>query len=100
MKILAYVKPYKTKLIIALIASILATLVWLAVPLGLRELLDAVFDDGDMALLNRVTLVLIGLFISQALLGFWGSYSLDWIGEKIVADLRKNLYETPEPAKS
>ncbi len=93
MKILAYVKPYKTKLIIALIASILATLVWLAVPLGLRELLDAVFDDGDMALLNRVTLVLIGLFITQALLGFWGSYSLDWIGEKIVADLRKNLYE-------
>ena len=93
MKILAYVKPYKTKLIIALIASILATLVWLAVPLGLRELLDAVFDDGDMALLNRVTLVLIGLFISQALLGFWGSYSLDWIGEKIVADLRKYLYK-------
>lgn len=93
MKILAYVKPYKTKLITALIASVLATLVWLAVPLGLRELLDAVFDDGDMALLNRVTLVLIGLFISQAILGFWGSYSLDWIGEKIVADLRKNLYE-------
>lgn len=93
LKILAYVKPYKTKLIVALIASVLATLVWLAVPLGLRELLDAVFDDGDMALLNSVTLVLIGLFISQALLGFWGSYSLDWIGEKIVADLRKNLYE-------
>ncbi len=93
LKILAYVKPYKTKLVIALIASILATLVWLAVPLGLRELLDAVFDDSDKVLLNRVTLVLIGLFISQALLGFWGSYSLDWIGEKIVADLRKNLYE-------
>jgi len=93
LKILAYVKPYKTKLIVALIASVLATLVWLAVPVGLRELLDAVFDDGDMALLNRVTLVLIGLFISQALLGFWGSYSLDWIGEKIIADLRKNLYE-------
>lgn len=93
LKILAYVKPYKKKLIVALLASVLATLVWLAVPLGLRELLDAVFDDGDMALLNRVTGVLIGLFISQALLGFWGSYSLDWIGEKIVADLRKNLYE-------
>lgn len=92
-KILAYARPYKSKLIVALIASVLATLVWLAVPLGLRELLDAVFDDGDMALLNRVTLVLIGLFITQALLGFWGNYSLDWIGEKIVADLRKNLYE-------
>ncbi len=93
MKILAYVKPYKTKLIFALIASVLATLVWLAVPLGLRELLDAVFDDGDMALLNRVTLILIGLFVVQALLGFWGRYWLDWIGEKIVADLRKKVYK-------
>lgn len=92
-QILALVKPYKTKLIFALIASVLATLVWLAVPLGLRELLDAVFDDGDRALLNRVTLVLIGLFVVQAFLGFWGKYWLDWIGEKIVVDLRKKVYE-------
>lgn len=44
-------------------------------------------------MLNLVTIVLIGLFIGQAVLGFWGSYALDWVGEKIVADLRKQVFE-------
>lgn len=80
-------------LVAAMLASVLATLVWLAVPLGLRELLDAVFEGGDRQTLNTVTFVLIGLFITQAFLGFWGNYTLDRIGESIVADLRKELYE-------
>jgi len=77
----------------ALLASIIATLVWLAVPLGLRELLDAVFEESNPALLNTITLALLILFVGQAGFGFLGSYTLDWIGERIVADLRKELYE-------
>lgn len=77
----------------ALLASVIATLVWLAVPLGLRELLDAVFEESNPALLNTITFALITLFLGQAIFGFLGSYTLDWIGERIVADLRKELYE-------
>lgn len=68
-------------------------MVWLAVPLGLRELLDAVFEESNPALLNTITIGLIVLFVGQAIFGFLGSYILDWIGERIVADLRKELYE-------
>ncbi|NBC66949.1 MAG: ATP-binding cassette domain-containing protein [Bacteroidetes bacterium] len=70
-----------------------ATLVWLSIPLGIRELLDAVFDDGDRELLQTVTLVLISLFFLQALLGFIGGYMMDWVGERMVTDLRKKLYD-------
>lgn len=91
-RILHYANPYRYRLILALIASVLATLVWLSVPLGLRELLDAVFDESDRSLLNTVTLVLIGLFVMQAVLGFWGGYMMDWVGERMVTDLRKSLY--------
>lgn len=73
--------------------SVIATMVWLAVPLGLRELLDAVFEESNPALLNTITIGLIVLFVGQAIFGFLGSYILDWIGERIVADLRKELYE-------
>lgn len=93
LRILGYAKPYTIMLVFAMLASVLATLVWLAVPLGLRELLDAVFEGGDRQMLNTVTFVLVGLFFTQAFLGFWGSYTLDKIGESIVADLRKQLYE-------
>lgn len=86
-------KPYKYRLLGALLASVIATLVWLAVPLGLRELLDAVFEESNPALLNTITIALIILFVGQAGFGFLGSYTLDWIGERIVADLRKELYK-------
>jgi subfamily B ATP-binding cassette protein MsbA len=91
-RILSYARPYLTRLVLAIIASIFATAVWLAVPLGLRELLDAVFDNGNREMLNNITLLLVGLFVSQAFLGFWGRYALDWVGERSVTDLRKEVY--------
>ncbi len=70
----------------------LGSLLWLVVPLGIRELLDAVFDQGDSELLNWLTIALSILVIIQAVIGFAGSYILDWIGERIVTDLRIQLY--------
>ncbi len=70
----------------------LGSLLWLVVPLGIRELLDAVFDQGDSDLLNWLTIALSILIIIQAVVGFAGSYILDWIGERIVTDLRIQLY--------
>ncbi len=92
-RILSYARPHTVKLVFAILASMLATLVWLSVPLGLRELIDAVFDQGDRGLLNVITFVLAGLFFAQAVFGFLGRYALDWIGERMVSDLRKQVFE-------
>lgn len=91
-RIFGYTRPYRFRLFTALICSMLASLLWLAVPLGLRELLDAVFEAGNRSLLNTLTLALLVLFLFQALFGFTGSYFLEWVGERMVTDLRKNLY--------
>jgi subfamily B ATP-binding cassette protein MsbA len=64
----------------------------LVVPLGLRELVDAVFQEGDRALLNWLTVALIVLFLLRAALSFGGNYLLGWTGERVVADLRKKVY--------
>jgi len=91
-RIYALTKPYRWRLFGALMSAMTASLLWLVVPLGLRELLDAVFDLGDRSLLNQLTLGLLVLFLLQAVFGFLGSYILEWIGERMVTDLRKNLY--------
>ena len=64
----------------------------LVVPLGLKALLDAVFESGNGGLLNRLALGLLGLFAVQAVLGFSGGYLLEWTGERVVADLRRRVY--------
>ncbi len=91
-RIFSYALPYKYRLTAAIFASMVGSLLWLVVPLGIRELLDAVFDQGDSDMLNWLTIGLSILIIIQAVVGFAGSYILDWVGERIVTDLRVQLY--------
>ncbi|MEF8795882.1 MAG: ABC transporter transmembrane domain-containing protein [Salinivenus sp.] len=84
--------PYRYRLAGALVLTTLGAAVGLVVPLGLRELVDAVFQQENRALLNQLTLALIVLFLLRAAAAFGGKYLLGWTGERVVADLRKKVY--------
>jgi subfamily B ATP-binding cassette protein MsbA len=86
-------KPYRKRFYIATILAVCASAVGLSVPLGLKALLDAVFQSANAELLDVIALVLFGLFLGQAFLSFGSTYLLGWVGERVVTDLRKNLYE-------
>jgi subfamily B ATP-binding cassette protein MsbA len=85
-------RPYRARLYGALVLTALGSMVGLVVPLGLRELLNAVFEEANRGLLDTLTLALAGLFVVQALVSFGGTYLLEWTGERVVADLRQRLY--------
>ncbi len=91
-RILGYARPHLRRLAAALGLSVLGSLAALVVPLGLRALLDAVFQDGDRGLLDALALALFGLFLLQTVLRFFGSYWLAWVGERLIADLRRDVY--------
>ena len=85
-------KPYKKKLIISIVLILFTSMIWLLLPLGIRTLVDAVFEDNNRVLLNQITLGLLGLFIIQAFVAFAGYYMLEWTGERMVTDFRKKIY--------
>lgn len=92
-KIFALSKPYRSRFYFATVVVLIGSGIWLSVPLGLRELLDAVFEEGNAGLLNILAIGLMVLFILQAAFTFMGNYHLEWVGERVVTDLRKKLYE-------
>ena len=92
-QIFALSKPYRLRFYAATLVTLLASAVWLTVPLGLRELLDAVFESGNNELLNWLAIGLFALFVLQAAFSFFGNYHLEWVGERVVTDLRKKVYE-------
>jgi subfamily B ATP-binding cassette protein MsbA len=57
------------------------------------QLLDAVLKQRDQAQLAGLALALVGLFFVQAAFSFLQSYTLSYIGEWIVLDLRTALYQ-------
>ena len=80
------------RLITGFVLAALATGGWLAIPLGLRSLLDSVFEQADRRLLNLMALGMFGLFVVQSLVSFGSHYLIDWTGSRVVTDLRQKVY--------
>ena len=84
--------PYRGALAGGLACLLVSTAIGLAFPLVVRELLDAAFLRGDRGLLDRIALGLLALFALQALLNFAQSYLSASVSERVVAELRKDLF--------
>ena len=86
-------RPYRTLLAWAMVLILVGSAIGLAFPLVIRELLDAAFLAGDQTLLNQVALFLVGLFLVQAVVNFGQSYLTASVSERVIADLRRDLFD-------
>jgi subfamily B ATP-binding cassette protein MsbA len=92
-RLFVFVSPYRTRLILALIVISFGSLLGLAGPYSAQFLIDAVFKQNNLVLLNQITLVLIIIFASQSVMYFFRGYLLAYVGERVMADLRIKLFE-------
>ena len=86
------VTPYHKALFGASVLLLLGTGIGLAFPLVVRDLMDAAFLEGDKGLLNFIALGLLALFGAQAVINFGQSYLTASVSERVVADLRRDLF--------
>ncbi len=91
-RLLVFVKPYWRWLAAAGVILTLNSLLSLALPLAIRSIVDSALVQADLPMLNRVTLLLFGIFVAQAILSFGQSYLISWVGERVVTNLRKLLF--------
>ena len=92
-RMLAYVRPYWRYLILMAISLVLVSLLGLAMPLAVRNLVDLVVVGQDFAQLNFIALILAGIFVLRSALGFVYTYLSAWVGERVVANLRREIYD-------
>lgn len=92
LRLMSYARPYKGRLAIALLSLLIASLLALAFPQIVRLIIDAAFTQHNAHRLNLYAGLLIGVFATQALFSFLRTYLLSSTGERIVADVRTQLY--------
>ncbi|HKA17715.1 MAG TPA: ABC transporter transmembrane domain-containing protein [Blastocatellia bacterium] len=92
LRLLGYAKPYRVRLAIALLSLFVAGGLGLLFPQVVGMLIDAAFVQRDSQKLNRFALLLVGVFAAQAAFSFLRTYLLSYTGERIVADVRTQLY--------
>ena len=76
----------------ALGALIVAAGTVLAIGIGLRRLVDDGIRAGDSALLDQALVVLLGVIALMAAASYGRFFLVSWIGERVVADIRRAVY--------
>ncbi len=92
-RLFGYLKPYKGRMTLAILALLVSSGFGLAFPLVIVRLLNSVTQAKSFAPLNNLAFLLVGIFLLQAAFSFVQSYLLAYIGEHIVYDLRTSLYD-------
>ena len=86
------VRAYRPHLLFALVLLVVSTAIGLVFPLAVRRLLDAAFLAANGGALNRIAAGLLVLFAFQAVLNYGQSYLMAAVTERVIADLRKDLF--------
>jgi ATP-binding cassette subfamily B multidrug efflux pump len=93
LRILSYLKPHWRRLIIAYIALFIALGLQLYIPSILGRAIDSALDEGEIGVLIRTALVIIGLSLMQGIFTFMRAYLFQWLAEAVGYDLRNALYD-------
>jgi subfamily B ATP-binding cassette protein MsbA len=91
-RLLLYLKPHRRALVggglCALVVAAAGGLIaWLVKPV-----MDDVFVKHDLLMLKLVPLALLGAYVLKGLGSYGGSYLMASVGERVLAELRRELY--------
>jgi len=90
--LLPYVARYRGRALAALAALIVAALATLAVPLAVRRMIDVGFSGANTSLIDNYFLVMLLVVAVLAAASATRFYLVTTLGERIVADLRQNVF--------
>jgi subfamily B ATP-binding cassette protein MsbA len=91
-RLITYLKPYRARMVVAVLALISSAALSLVFPGVISSVVDSVLQQGNAALLDQITLGLIFIFFIRSVTSLLENYNLNYIGEKLVTDLRRQLY--------
>jgi len=91
-RLLQYVKPYWVKLVLAMTCMVFFGLcqggtAWLAQPA-----VDDVLVGKDMRMLLLIPVAILALVLIRGVFDYGQAYLMNYVGQRIVADLREQLY--------
>ena len=87
-----YLRPYRLQVGLTLVALALAAGSVLAFGAGFRYLIDGAFGQGEAAALDHALKAALIVVVVLALATFARAFLVTWLGERLVADLRKDVY--------
>ncbi|MGH8547822.1 MAG: ABC transporter transmembrane domain-containing protein [Methylococcales bacterium] len=90
--LLPFIRPYRTRVLLAVMALVLAAASALAMPIAIRSMVDHGFFTENPESIYRYLIALLGLVLMLACFSASRFYLVMSLGERVIADLRSKVF--------
>lgn len=92
-RLIGYAKPYWRMFAVSTVGMVFYAATEPLFAAMMKPLLDGTFIDRDAEVVKSMPLILLGIFLVRGIAGFINTYCLQWVGRRVVADLRQEMFE-------
>jgi subfamily B ATP-binding cassette protein MsbA len=92
-RLVGYAKPYWRMFSVSILGMLVYAATEPVFAAMMQPLLDGTFIDKDPDVVRAMPLILMGIFLVRGLSGFVNTYCLKWVGRRVVADLRQQMFD-------
>ncbi len=92
-RLLRQVTPYRSEFAAAIVAMVITAATEPLLPALLKPMLDKSFVHKDPHWMHWVPVMLLGLFVIRGIANFLAKFAMNWVGNRIVMDLRQTMFE-------
>ncbi len=92
-RLLEYLAPYWKAFLVSVLAMAVAAATEPALPALLQPMLDGTFVKRDPAWLELMPFLIVGLFVIRGIATYVATYASNWVGNKVVLDLRAAMFQ-------
>ncbi|MGH2648276.1 MAG: ABC transporter ATP-binding protein [Ginsengibacter sp.] len=92
-RVFAFTKPYKKKLYISIVLSVLLAVVSPLRPYLIQYTVNVFIEDRNTNWLILITVIQIGILLIETAMRFYFAFLTSWLGQTVVKDLRVKVYK-------
>jgi len=91
-RLLRYLRPYWPRVLLAFVCIVVGSVLQLAQPYLMKLAIDEYIANGDLAGLDDIALLFLGVLAAAFAMEFVQSYVLQTTGQRIMFDIRAEIY--------
>lgn len=92
LRLLGYVRPFWRVFAVSVVAMAVVAASEPALPALMKPLLDGTFVDRDPRIIQLMPIAILVLFAIRGVASYVGTYTLSWVGNKVVLALREAMF--------
>ena len=92
LRLLRYVAPYWRVFALGCLGMAIVAATEPALPALMKPLIEGAFIDKDPVVMRWLPVAIVGLFVVRGLAAYLAAYALNWVGTRLVTDLRNAMF--------